>query len=313
MNLTKEGILSLKALLESIGEISPTGQVIANNTPITDYTPVTGKFFKVDNTRKYTTHKDILDKYPSRTMARELSWKVTDRLAQSRVMQKIVLYSSGHNVLDFEHSEQDSTKSVKPLLKPIHYCYNQWEIERNIRSYHDITHKLKKLTINVKRVESSDSILRYYCEIVGHYVYNGLSHERNINADIAAVSGFFKLTDSGRLVLLNFSPSDLAILLWHSGKELRPNSLPFAVDIFGRFKPYDCDLFIANLEREKQEKQALREKRDKIRKSWRKINRTSSQIRRDNKNKMIARAIESGNIQLANHIATLPLSYTCFK
>ena len=313
MNLTKEGITSLKALLESMGELSPTGQIIAQHAPLTNHTPVSGKLFKVDNTRKYTTHKDILDKYPSYDKSRELSWKVTDRLAQSRVMQKIVLYSSGHNVLDYEHSEADNAKGIKQALKPIHYVYNQWEIERNIRSYHDITHKLKKLTINVKRVESSDSILRYYCEVVGHYVYNGLSHERNINADIAAVSGFFKLTDSGRLVLLNFSPSDLAILLWYSGKELRPNNLPFAVDIIGRFKPYDCDLFIANLEREKREKQELREKRDKIRKSWRKINRTSSQIRRDNKNAMIARAIKNGDIAHANHIASLPLSYTCFK
>ena len=288
--------------IASVGDTIKVSPIVLPTADIVDYKAINGRLIPIDNTRKYPVHKATLedsvklmkqaDNLPA---IRELSAQVKNRLADRRELQKIVLYSSGHNVLDYEYGQGDTSLA-------------------NNKAFNAITHNLKSLTINVKRVESRNGHIHYYCDCIGLYAHSkDYTEEKLINRDIHNASKMTAITDNGRLILTHFNPSELAIFLWLSGNELRPDMLPFTVDIIGRFRAYDAKQYLAELTAQIEERKSEKLRRKTWRDNWRKVNRTTSQIRRDNKNKMIARAIESGNIQLANHIASLPLSYTCFK
>ena len=288
--------------IASVGDTIAVSPVLLPTADIVDYKAVNGRLIPIDSTRKYPIHKATLEKSvklmreaDNLPVVRELSAQVKNRLADRRELQKIVLYSSGHNVLDYEYGQGDTSLA-------------------NNKAFNAITHNLKSLTINVKRVESRNGRIHYYCDCIGLYAHSkDYTEEKLINWVIHNASKMTAITDNGRLILTHFNPSQLAIFLWLSGNELRPDMLPFQVDIIGRFRAYDAKQYLAELTAQIEQRKEDKIRRKTWRDNWRKINRTSSQIRRDNKNAMIARAIKNGNIELANHIASLPLSYTCFR
>lgn len=309
INITDPGVLALQYELQRVG-ISADTVTQSGAIDLDTYVPScrvsiplkSGQNYATltpDAMRLYWAEQEKLGFYPDFPIER--SWAVTDRLAMQRLLDARIVHSSGHVVLD----DKDNGETV-----PVYFT--------------NITRKLLNLCLDVKRVKATNGLVSYYIDIFGTYpidknventheiclnraIYDKFSPAVSRNGIVMRNLSTVTITDAGRIVLTGINPSDFAIMLWDSMREINPTHMSFTVEIVGKFIPYGCVSWL--LLQEKRQNAAIERKayRDRVRGRFTSGLQTTNQQRQARKDIQLQKLRISGDLAMFNMVAAQPL------